>query len=67
MFGKIEFNVLNIEIRKLDDNREMILMDVAMPDPYGAGMVSKARWTMTVPRGTANNYYTDHIQPILKK
>ncbi len=65
MIGKIELNILNIEYRNLDDSREIILLDVVMTAPYGAG--AKARWTMTVPRGTAESYITETIKPMIKK
>lgn len=66
MIGKLELNVLNLEIRKLDDIRETILMDVAMPAPYGAEIAAKARWIMTVPRGTAQDYCDNCIKPLIK-
>ena len=66
MLGKLTFDVLNVEFRSLDDSRELILLDVVLPDPCGSGMLSRARWMMHVPKGTAEPYYEKHIKLLIK-
>lgn len=67
MIGKIEFRVLDVSFRNLDDSRDVILLDVYLPNPHGATTSQSARWVMQVPRGTGKTYYEDHIKPLITK
>lgn len=67
MLGKIELRVLDVTIRTLDDNRDVILMDVILPNPQGSSMsTNSARFLMYTQSGAGESYYKDNILPLIK-